>query len=89
VEADGAQGLIWSLTIIVMPILLGLAIAFGAYQTWKRRRTGEPPRREPGRIDNVDPNPDENAQARYMGKLGLISTVVFVVAAILIVVYFF
>ncbi|WP_349367344.1 hypothetical protein [Salinarimonas sp.] len=89
-EVDGAQGLIWSLTIIVMPILLGLAIAFGAYQTWKRRRTGGPPRRlPPGEIENVDPNPDENAQARYMGKLGVISTVVFVVAVILIFVYFF
>ena len=60
-EADGAQGLVWSLTIIVMPILLGLAIAFGAYQTWKRRKAGAPVRREPGRIDNVDPNPDETA----------------------------
>ena len=38
-EAEGAQGLIWSLTIVVMPILLGLAIAYGAY------------RREPGRTD--------------------------------------
>ncbi|MGJ3261919.1 MAG: hypothetical protein ACFE0R_01665 [Salinarimonas sp.] len=88
-EAEAAQGLVWSLTIIVMPILLGLAIAFGAYQTWKRRKSGRPARREPGHIDNVDPNPDDNAQARYMGKLGIVSTVVFVVAAILIVVYFF
>ncbi|WP_029032263.1 hypothetical protein [Salinarimonas rosea] len=88
-DVDGAQGLIWSLTIIVMPILLGLAIAFGAYQTWKRRKSGAPVRREPGRIDNVDPNPDENAQARYMCKLGLISAAIFVVAAIAIVAYFF
>ncbi|WP_372426008.1 hypothetical protein [Salinarimonas chemoclinalis] len=88
-DVDGAQGLIWSLTIIVMPVLLGLAIAFGAYQTWKRRKSGAPARREPGRIDNVDPNPDENAQARYMGRLGLISAAVFVVAAIAIVAYFF
>ncbi|GGK46577.1 hypothetical protein [Salinarimonas ramus] len=88
-EAEGAQGLVWSLTIIVMPILLGLAIAFGAYQTWKRRKSGAPVRREPGRIDNVDPNPDDNAQARYMGRLGIISTLVFVVAAVLIVASFF
>lgn len=88
-EADGAQGLVWSLTIIVMPILLGLAIAFGAYQTWKRRKTGAPVRREPGRIENVDPDPDEDAQTRYIGKLGIVSTIVFVAAAILIVAYFF
>lgn len=89
-EAEGAQGLIWSLTIVVMPILLGLAIAFGAYQTWRRRRTGDPPpRREPGRIDNVDPNPDDAAQARYIGKLGIVSLVVFVALALVIVAFFF
>jgi len=90
VEAEGAQGLIWSLTIVVMPILLGLAIAYGAYQTWRRRRTGAPPPRgEPGRIDNVDPNPDDAAQNRYMGRLGIISLGVFVVLALVIVAYFF
>lgn len=87
-DAEAGQGLIWSLTIVVMPIVLGLAIAYGAYETRRRRKTGEPPRREPGHIDDV-PRPDEKGQNLYMGKLALISTLVFVVAAAIIVIWAF
>lgn len=87
-EAEAGHGLIWSLTIVVMPIVLGLAIAYGAYETWRRRKTGTPVRREPGHIDNVHP-PDDKGQNLYMGKLALISTVVFVIAAVIIVVWMF
>lgn len=77
-EDASAQGLIWSLSIVVMPILLGLAIAYGAYQTWRRRRAGHPKRREHGHIDNVhDRSPQ--AENRQIGTIAVLAIAAFVV----------
>lgn len=79
------QGLVWSLTIIVMPILLGLAIAYGVWQSYKRRKHGAP-RTGAGGIHEAPPRSDERDN-RKIATVGAISvvTLLLLIAVLLII----
>lgn len=73
----GLQGIVWSLTIVVMPILLGLALAYGAWMTYQRRKHGAP-RTGTGGIQHSPPRSDQR-DARKIGTIAVGSVIAFAV----------
>lgn len=69
----GLQGIVWSLTIVVMPILLGLAIAYGAWMSYQRRKHGAP-RTGAGGIHDSPPRSDQR-DARKIASIAVGSVI--------------
>ncbi len=79
-EAGAGYGYLWMLSTILMPILLGLAIAYGSYETWHYRKE-HPGVNEPTGTGYSDPDESPERQARRMRLIIVWSVVIFLALA--------
>lgn len=83
---EGASGYLWAISTVLMPILLGLAIAYASFQTWQYRKHSQHRRK---RVPEELYEPEHPARVEQHVRGIIIWSVISVILLLIVLLIFF